>query len=66
MLLLKLSTAIIVSVIWGLSVLSILSFTLAREQKASPWKVITEHLVIALVVIATTYYVGDWIAKIFS
>ncbi|MCZ7391908.1 MAG: VIT1/CCC1 transporter family protein [Candidatus Methanoperedens sp.] len=65
LLLFELSTAIIVSVAWGLSLLGILSFEIAREQKVKPWKVITEHLVIAAVVIVCTHYVGDWISKTF-
>lgn len=65
-LLLKLSTAITVSVLWGLSMLGIFSFSLAREQKASPWRVIAEHLFIALVVITLTHYVGEWISSIFG
>ena len=65
-LMLKLSTAIVVSVIWGLSILSILSFSIAKEQKVKPWKVIAEHLIIALVVVVIAHYVGDWIASTFS
>jgi len=65
-LLLKLSTAIVVSVIWGLSALSILSLGIAKKQKVKPWKVVVEHLIIALVVIVITHYVGDWIASTFS
>ena len=65
-LLFELSTAIVVSVIWGLLMLSILSFRIAKEQKAKPWKVITEHLIIALVVIVITHYLGDWIASQFG
>jgi VIT1/CCC1 family predicted Fe2+/Mn2+ transporter len=65
-LLFELSTAILVSVIWGLSVLSLISFSMAREQGKSPWKVVVEHLVIALVVVAITHYVGDWISSRFS
>lgn len=61
-LLFELSTAIMVSVIWGLSVLSILSFIIAKGQKAKPWKAIAEHLIIALVVIAIAHCVGDWIS----
>jgi len=61
-LLFELSTAILVSVVWGLSVLSLLSLRIAREQKVKPWWVIGEHLLIALVVIFTTHYVGEWIA----
>lgn len=65
-LLFELSTAILVSVIWGLSVLSLISFSMAREQGKSPWKVVAEHLIIALVVVAITHYVGDWTSSRFS
>lgn len=65
-LLLNLSTAIIVSVVWGLSLLSILSFRIAREQKKPPLRVIGEHLIIAIVVILTTHYVGDWMSSTFT
>lgn len=64
--LLELSTAVLVSVIWGLSLLSILSFSIAREQKKDPWKIVAEHLIIALVVIVITHYLGDWIASAFG
>jgi len=65
-LLLELSTAIIISVIWGLLVLAILSFNIAREQQKKPWKIILEHITIALLVIITTHYVGDWISATFG
>lgn len=65
-LLLPLSTAIIVSVVWGLSLLGILSFYIAKEQKIKPWKAIIEHLIIALVVITITHHVGGWIGSIFG
>lgn len=65
-LLLELSTAIIVSVIWGLLALSIFSFSIAREQKTNPWKVVAEHLIIALMVIALTHCLGSWINLTFS
>ena len=61
----KLSTAIIVSIIWGLSMICILSLSIAREQKIKPWQMITEHLIIVLVVIVTTHYIGNWISTIF-
>jgi VIT1/CCC1 family predicted Fe2+/Mn2+ transporter len=60
------STAIIVNVIWGLSLLSIFSFYIAREQSAKPLKVVMEHLIIALVVIIITHYVGDWVGRTFG
>ena len=63
LLLLQLSTAIIVSVIWGLFLLGIFSFYIAKAQKTKPWKVVIEHLLIALVVIVVTHHVGNWIGS---
>lgn len=65
-LLFQLPVAIIVSIIWGLSLLGIFSFQIARKQKKSPWKVVIEHLLIALTVIIITHYVGDWIGSTFD
>ncbi len=62
--LLELSRAIVVSVFWGCSIICILSFNMARKQGVKPWKVIVEHLVIAMVVITLTHYVGDWISTL--
>jgi VIT1/CCC1 family predicted Fe2+/Mn2+ transporter len=56
-----LDQAIAVSVIWGLLLLTALSFFVVRAQAMSPWKVIAEHLLIALCVVAITHAVGDWI-----
>ncbi|MDO9528815.1 MAG: hypothetical protein Q7J27_06605 [Syntrophales bacterium] len=53
-----LTTAIIVNIVWGLSLLGIFSFYMAKEQKVKPWKIISEHLFIALVVIVITHFVG--------
>jgi len=65
-LLFELTTAIVISVIWGLTILSILSFRMGREQERKTWIVVAEHLAIALVVITITHFVGDWIAKVCS
>ncbi|MEA1994887.1 MAG: hypothetical protein U9N18_01845 [Campylobacterota bacterium] len=62
-LLLQLSTAIIVSVIWGLLLLGTFSFYITKEQKTKTWMVIAEHLLIALMVIIITHYVGGWIGQ---
>jgi VIT1/CCC1 family predicted Fe2+/Mn2+ transporter len=64
--LLELSKAVVVSVIWGLSMLAVLSVAIARGQKISAWKMVLEHLAIAAVVIAITHYVGDWISLAFA
>jgi len=64
-LLLEFTTAIIIGVIWGLGMLCILSLNLAKAKKEKPWKVVTEHLIIALIVIGITHYVGDLVSSIF-
>lgn len=64
--LLQLSAAIIVSVAWGITLLGIFSFFIAREQRTNPWKVIAEHLLIMLAVIAITNYAGIWISGMFG
>lgn len=64
-LLLSLDTAVVVSVVWGLSLLGVLSYFIARGQKGRTWKVVLEHLLIAIVVIIITHLVGEWIRATF-
>ena len=61
---LSLSVAIIVSLIWGLLILTALSYIIARSQNESPWKIIGEHIIIAILVLVITHPVGDWIGKL--
>jgi vacuolar iron transporter family protein len=56
-----LDQAIVISVAWGLLLLTVLSVFVARAQGIAPWKVIGEHLFIALCVVAMTHVVGDWV-----
>ncbi|HSQ91839.1 MAG TPA: hypothetical protein VLM19_06670 [Nitrospiraceae bacterium] len=63
---LPLEDAMTVSVVWGLSLLAVLSYFLARAQQIPAWKVISEHLVIGVSVIASTHYLGDWIHSTLS
>ncbi len=65
-LLLALTSAIVVSIIWGLSLLCIFSFGIAKKGKTTPWKVILEHLIIGLMVILAAHFVGNWIALTFG
>ena len=61
-LLFQLDTAIIVSIIWGLSLITIFSYFIAKNENAKPSSVIFEHLLIAVLVIIATHYIGDWVA----
>jgi VIT1/CCC1 family predicted Fe2+/Mn2+ transporter len=65
-LLFELSTAIIINIIWGLSLLSVFSFSIAREQKTANWSAVAEHLILAVGVILLTHYVGHWVSSVFG
>jgi VIT1/CCC1 family predicted Fe2+/Mn2+ transporter len=64
-LLLTLDSAIVASIIWGLSLLEIFSFFLAKSQNVPAWRVVAEHMLIAVVVIAVTRYSGHLIGQAF-
>jgi len=61
-LLLSLSAAIIASLIWGFSLIILFSLYLAKQQNLTPYKVVLEHLIIAIIVVVITHYVGDWVS----
>ncbi|MCX6799041.1 MAG: hypothetical protein NTW59_03035 [Candidatus Diapherotrites archaeon] len=62
---LELDQAIIVSVLWGLFLLGVFSYYLARHEKTPAWRVVGEHIAIALIVIFTTHYFGDFVRGTF-
>jgi len=66
LLLLPLSTAVTVSVVWGMLVITILSYFLARSQDESPLAIVGEHLGIAVLVVVFSHYIGVWVANTFG
>ena len=60
----SLSVAVIVSLLWGLLILTVLSYVIAKSQGEPPWKIIGEHLIIAILVLVITNWVGAWIGKL--
>jgi VIT1/CCC1 family predicted Fe2+/Mn2+ transporter len=66
LLLLPLGPAVIASVVWGLFVIVVLSYFLARSQGESPLSIIAEHLAIAILVIVFSHYIGVWVAATFG
>jgi len=63
-LLLPLETAVIASVAYGLSLITIFSAYMARKQGQKVPQVVLEHLTIASAVILITHYVGNFIATL--
>ena len=65
-LLLELHAAILISIIIGLYLIVLLSIAIARERNNKAWKVVIEHVVISIIVIIFTHYVGLLISIMFS
>lgn len=61
----QLSAAIFVSVCWGVSLVIIFSWHLAKLQGTKIYTVILEHVAIVGLVILITHYVGRWIATLY-
>ena len=62
----SLPTALIISAIYGLTVLALISYHMAKSQKTKPLHAIFEHVGIALAVIFITHNVGDFINLFFN
>lgn len=57
-----LETAVFLAIAWGMLLLILLNFYIAKIRKAAPMKLIFEHVLLALFVIIISYWVGDLIA----
>ncbi len=55
---LSLKTAVVVSAVWGAILLTVFSYYIAKKRNSSPWKAISEHLLIAIIVVIATFYLG--------
>lgn len=66
LLLLPLGPAVLASVVWGMLVIIVLSYFLARSQDESPWLIILEHLGIAILVVVLSHLIGVWVARTFG
>ena len=63
---LPMKPAVISSVIWGLLLLSLLSYSIAKREGRKPQWVIFEHFVIAVVVIFASSLAGRWFTRTFA
>ncbi|NIM45515.1 MAG: hypothetical protein GTN80_07715 [Nitrososphaeria archaeon] len=58
-----LKTAVAVSIAWGILLLIFLNFYIAKIRKANPVKLISEHILLAIIVIIISYLIGNLIAS---
>lgn len=66
LLLLPLQQAVVASIAWGMTVISVLSYFLAKAQHVRPLPIILEHLGIALAVVVLSHLIGAWVGATFG
>jgi VIT1/CCC1 family predicted Fe2+/Mn2+ transporter len=59
----SLNTAVIISVLWGLSLIIFFSYYIAKNNKSKPSSVIAEHFIITMIVIILSKIIGYLIAN---
>jgi hypothetical protein len=57
-----LPTAVSIGIAWGFILLAALSVYLAHDQDTPPWKVVGEHLLIAITVVLVARVLGQWVS----
>ncbi len=58
-----LNMGIIMNIIWGFFLLAAFSYIIAAKQKNNPYKAMLEHIIIMIMVITITYYLGKLIER---
>ena len=58
---LSINLAVTYSIIWGLALLTIMSYTIAKARKMNPYAVILEHISIAVIVIIASNFLGKFL-----
>jgi VIT1/CCC1 family predicted Fe2+/Mn2+ transporter len=58
--------AAVCSVIWGLFVLTVMTYTIAKHQKINPFSAIFVHLTIAVVVVIASNFIGGFVIARFQ
>lgn len=61
-----LGIAVLIDIVWGLLLVGIFSYFIAKTRNENPFNVVFKHLVITIVVIIITNYSGVLIAKFFG
>jgi len=64
--LLELREAIPISIVWGLILISLFSYYIAKNEGENPYKVILEHALLTVGVVAASHYVGVLVDEVFG
>jgi VIT1/CCC1 family predicted Fe2+/Mn2+ transporter len=63
---LPIKAAVVTSMVWGLSLLAMLSYTIAKGEEVNPYLAVLEHVGIAAGVILASNFLGKWLISTFT
>jgi VIT1/CCC1 family predicted Fe2+/Mn2+ transporter len=63
---LPIKLAAICSVVWGLSLLAVTTYTIAKQQKINPYPAILVHVSIAILVVIASNFIGAFVIARFQ
>ena len=63
---LPLKLAVPCSIVWGLALLTMMSYAIAKDRKVNPYSAILEHIVIAVFVITLSHFIGNYLISKFK
>jgi VIT1/CCC1 family predicted Fe2+/Mn2+ transporter len=64
--LLPIKLAAVCSVIWGLLILTVMTYAIARQRKMSPYSAILVHTIVAVLVVAASNFIGAFLIARFQ
>lgn len=62
---LDLEPAILLSICWGMLLVTLFSWYMGKQQGVRILQVVLEHVAIVILVIVITHYVGGWVATLY-
>ena len=63
---LPMNLAVPCSICWGLALLAMMSYVIAKDRKMNPYLTIFEHIIIAVLVITLSHFIGGYIINKFK
>ncbi len=63
---LPINLAVPCSICWGLALLAIMSYAIAKDRKANPYSEIFKHIIVAIFVITSSHFIGRYVINKFK
>jgi VIT1/CCC1 family predicted Fe2+/Mn2+ transporter len=63
---LPVNLAVICSVVWGLFILTVMTYAIAKQRNISPYPAILTHIAISAVVVIASNFIGAYVIAVFQ